>query len=114
MFEWRSAGQRDGMATSGGTSLPPASSTRTLTPAASVSRLATTAPAEPPPTTMKSYWSMDSSSAFLSPLGGSLVQERAERQTVVDGPHVGDLAVVHLEVIRAHHRPAGVVGVGDR
>src|SRR2546423_3614130 len=99
-----------GMSTIGGPSAGPASSASTVTFGSSLSRLATVAPAEPTPTTMKSYssaipqsWCAGSILGTPSPEAPQsvlqlLVHEGVEGARVVVVLHVDDLAVLEAEV----------------
>src|SRR3954466_5395400 len=87
-----------------GMSPPPASRASTVTSGFSDKRLAMTEPPAPVPTTMKSY-------SAISVLE-LLVGHGLERDRVVDGPHVGDLAVLHLEVVAPDGADGDAGGVG--
>src|SRR5215208_4726543 len=114
MGEPNSVNQIDGLWTFSGTSSgpPPASMTRTLAAGFSLSRLATTDPAEPAPTTMKSYLLVATAAIHLRArrlvcrAGSSFGHRRwrwslRERLGVVIIGHVDDLAVGEAEVVGA-------------
>src|SRR5581483_767077 len=105
--------QRAGTLTFSGRSAPPASSASTRTPALSVSRLASTEPAEPEPTRMKSNSFM--AVLLRGPLGRrvqALVHEGRERHGVVEVRHIDNLAVLQAEVVGDFGLDRHACGVG--